>query len=295
MKKMLFLSLIPLALVILAQCATVQTWPDYDRRAGDRLIALQEKIGDGLKRDSLTPNQAQILLKKLENIRVDYLQLRDKRVYRDAWESLLGRIDVLESEINAALGRPVRIEGIRLEDRFTACQRRIDDGRISRRLSEGEAREFQARLDAVRGDYLRMTEGGRFFRDDDRAEISRRLDLIEIDISRYSGSANVIIPSPPIVTLPAEPDVVVIPGSDIYYIPDIESHIVFYEGNWYRLYDGHWYLSASLSGPWVYVETPPGVIVNLPSEYHGRHRIHFRDLKERWREWKREHRWEHED
>jgi hypothetical protein len=97
------------------------------------------------------------------------------------------------------------------------------------------------------------------------------------------------------MTIPAEPDVVVIPRSDIYYIPDIEARILFYDGNWYRLYDGRWYISASLSGPWVYVETPPIVIATLPSEYHGRYRIHYRDLKERWREWKLEHRWEHED
>jgi hypothetical protein len=281
MKKILFLSLVLMTTAILAQCASVQTWPTYEKRAGDRLTVLQEKIGDGLKTGALTPKQGQIFLKKLEDLRVFYLQLRDKRVYRDEWENLLRRIDVLESELNAALGRPVRIEGIKFEDRFIACQKRIDDARISRRLSEGEAREFQARLDAVRGDYLRMTEGGRFFRDEDRAEISRRLDLLEIDLSRYKG-ANVII-SPPIVTVPAEPDVIVIPGSDIYYIPDIEAHIVFYEGNWYRLYDGNWYISASLSGPWVYVESPPSVIVTLPSEYHGKHRIHFRDLKERWR------------
>lgn len=295
MKKILYLCLIPIGLIILAQCASIQTWPDYERRAGDRLLLLQEKIGDGLKTDALTPNQAQILLKKLEDIRVDYLQLRDKRVYRDEWENLLARIDVFEGEINASLGRSVRIEGMRFEDRFSTCQRRIDDARISRRLSEGEAREFQARLDAIRSDYLRMTERGRFYRDEDRAEISRRLDLIEVDISRYQAGADVIISSPPAITIPAEPDVIVIPRSDIYYIPDIDARIVFYDGNWYRLHDRHWYISASLSGPWVYVETPPGVIVTLPSEYHGRHRIHFRDLKERWREWKREHRWEHED
>src|SRR6266498_1838832 len=157
MKKILLISLVPLALIILTQCASWQTWPAYESRTQDRLMVLQEKIGDGLKTGALTPNQAGILLKKLENIRVDYLELRGKRVYREEWERLLVRIDDLEIEINAALGRPPRIVGIGLDERFIIIQRRIDDARVSGRLSEGETRDFQVRLDAVRSDYLRMT------------------------------------------------------------------------------------------------------------------------------------------
>ena len=186
MKKMLFISLLPLALAILAQCASVpQRWPTYERTAEDKMAVVQQKIGEGLKTAALTPDEAQIFLVKLEDIRKGYLMLRDKRVYRDEWESLLGRLDVLEREINNALTRPARIEGTTIEDRLIALQRRIDDRRITGRLTQTEGREFQARLDAIRSDYLRMTEGGRFIRDEDRVEISRRLDLLEIDLNRY--------------------------------------------------------------------------------------------------------------
>ena len=71
-----------------------------------------------------------------------------------------------------------------IEDRLIALQRRIDNDRITGRLTQTEAREFQPRLDAIRSDYLRMTEGGRFLRYEDRAEITRRIDFLEIDIDR---------------------------------------------------------------------------------------------------------------
>jgi hypothetical protein len=110
-----------------------------------------------------------------------------------------------------------------------------------------------------------------------------------------AADVTIKISPPPEITISSEPDVVVIPKTDIYYIPDVKANIVFYEGNWYRLYENHWFMSTSYSGPWVYVETPPGVIVNLPPEYHGEHHIHYKELKAKWKEWKREHHWEHED
>ncbi len=293
MKKALLIGLLPVGLFILAQCVSMQRWPDYERTAEERMTSIQQKIGQGLETGVLTPEKAQFLLSELENIRNDYLELREKNVYRSEWEDLLKRLDVLEDEVNNALARPAGFEKTGIEERFIAIQRRIDDDRTMRRLTETEAGEFQVRLDAIRNDYSRMTESGRFIRHEDREEIFRRLDLLEADLSRFEGSAT--ISSPSVVTIPAEPDVIVIPGSDVYYIPDIEANIVFYDGNWYRFYEGHWYLSASLSGPWVYIEDPPVVIATLPPRYYGKHRIHFRELKERWREWKREHRWEHED
>ena len=36
--------------------------------------------------------------------------LREKRVYREEWESLLGRLDALGDEINTAMARSTRIE-----------------------------------------------------------------------------------------------------------------------------------------------------------------------------------------
>jgi hypothetical protein len=53
--------------------------------------------------------------KKLEGgfmkvIQTDYTELRDRRVNRNGWESLLGRLDVVGDEINRALHLTTRIE-----------------------------------------------------------------------------------------------------------------------------------------------------------------------------------------
>jgi hypothetical protein len=162
-----------------------QTWPDYERSAESKMVVIQEKIGDGLKTGALTPDQSQMFLTTLKGIRTDYTELRDKRVYRDEWDRLLGRLDALGDEINRALARPARIEEPRNGDRIVAFQRRIDDGRISGRLPQTEGEEFQSRLDSIRRDYLRMTEGGRSTTYEERADISRRLDSLETDLNRF--------------------------------------------------------------------------------------------------------------
>jgi hypothetical protein len=147
------------------------------------MFALQRRIGDGLKNGELSANQAQVLLVKLEDIRRDYTLLRDRTATRDEWERLLKRLDMLEDEINMAVARPARIDETRIEDRIIAFQRKIDEGRISGRLTRLEGRDFQARLDAIRSDFLRMTRG-RLFTQEEREEILRRLDLLERDLNR---------------------------------------------------------------------------------------------------------------
>src|SRR3989339_1123383 len=93
-----------LALALLSGCATMpQTWPDYERSAENKMVVIQEKIGDGLKTGALTPDQSQMFLTTLKGIRTDYAVLRDKRVYRDEWDRLHGRLDTLGDEINRAL------------------------------------------------------------------------------------------------------------------------------------------------------------------------------------------------
>ena len=160
MKKMRLLGIVPLAVVILTQCATgPQRWPEYERRAEDRMMLLQEKIGDGLKTGTMPPAPAQVHLARLEDIRRDYRVLRDKMTYRNEWDSFFQRLDLLEAEINKDLVRPARTELPRVEDRIIQVQRRIDDGRSTGRLTSAEARDFQARLDAIRSDYSRMLEG----------------------------------------------------------------------------------------------------------------------------------------
>jgi len=75
------------------------------------MVVIQEKIGDGLKTGALSPDQSQMFLTTLKGIRTDYEALRDRRVYRDEWDRLNGRLDALEAEINRSFGRtPTRIE-----------------------------------------------------------------------------------------------------------------------------------------------------------------------------------------
>src|ERR1700690_92097 len=133
-QKVILLSvLMVLGLALFSGCASVQTWPDYERNAENKLVVIQEKIGDGLKTGALTPDQSQMFLTRLKAIRADYEALREKRVYRDEWESLLGRLDTLGDDINRALARTTRIEEPRNGDRIVALQRRIDRGRINGR------------------------------------------------------------------------------------------------------------------------------------------------------------------
>jgi hypothetical protein len=186
MKKIILLSVaMVFGLALLSGCATTQTWPDYERNAENRMVIIQEKIGDGLKTNALTPDQSQMFLTTLKGIRTDYEALRDKSVYRNEWEGLNVRLDALGAEINRALGRTARFEEPRNGDRIVAFQRRIDDGRISGRLPQTEGREVQARLDSIRRDYLRMTEAGRYATHEERSDISRRLDSLETELNRY--------------------------------------------------------------------------------------------------------------
>jgi hypothetical protein len=116
-------------LALFSGCATMpQTWADYERSAENKMVVIQEKIGDGLKTGALTPDQSQIFLTTLKGIRTDYTELRDKRVYRDEWDGLHGRLDALGEEINRALARRARIEEPRNADRIVALQRSIGCG-----------------------------------------------------------------------------------------------------------------------------------------------------------------------
>jgi len=178
--------LLVFGLALYSGCASMpQRWPDYARNAENKMVVIQEKIGEGLKTSTLTPDQSQSFLTQLKIIRMDYTELRDRRVYRGEWDSLLGRLDTVGDEINRALARNSRIEEPRSGDRIVALQRRIDDGRISERLPLKEGREFQSTLDSIRRDYLRMTEAGRYTTYEERADISRRLDSLETDLNRF--------------------------------------------------------------------------------------------------------------
>jgi hypothetical protein len=187
MKKAILLAvLMVFGLALFSGCATMpQTWPDNQRSAENKMVVIQEKIGDGLKTGALTTDQSQMFLTTLKGIRTDYEALRDRSVRQEEWNSLLGRLDVLGDEINRALARTTRIEEPRNADRIVTLQRRIDDGRTSGRLPQAEGRDYQSRLDSIRSDYLRMTEGGRSTTYEQRADISRRLDSLEADLNRF--------------------------------------------------------------------------------------------------------------
>jgi hypothetical protein len=185
LKVVLLSVLVVFGLALFSGCATTQTWPDYERNAENKMVVIQEKIGDGLKTGALSIDQSQMFLTRLKVIRTDYEVLREKRVYREEWESLLARLDALGDEINTAMARSTRIEEPRNADRIVSIQRKIDDGRINRRWSLTDERDYQSRLDSIRREYLRMTEGGRYSTSEERTDISRRLDSLEADMNRY--------------------------------------------------------------------------------------------------------------
>ena len=184
MKKRMLLVVVPLMMAVLVQCVSVpQRWPAYERRTEDRMFALQQKIGTGLASGELNPNEAQNLLAKLENVRGEYMVLRERRTTAEEWDPLLGRLDDLERDVNRVRAQPSRIDETRIEDRMIALQRRIDEGITAGRLTRIQGREFQLRLDAIRREFLQRIKD-RPFNPEERADISTRLDSLERDINR---------------------------------------------------------------------------------------------------------------
>jgi hypothetical protein len=174
-----------LGLTLFAGCASMQVWPDDERSAENKMTAIEGRIGEGLQTGGLTPDQSQMYLTTLKGIRTDYEALRDRIVYQEKWNSLHNRLDALGDDIDRAYNRTVRIEEPRDGERIAALQRVIDNGRINRRMSSAEEREFQTRLDSIRNDYLRITDRGRPATYEARADISRRLESLAIDLDRY--------------------------------------------------------------------------------------------------------------
>jgi hypothetical protein len=184
MKKMLFLVMVPVIMVVLVHCASApQMWPANERRTEDRMFVLQQRIGTGLASGELTPNEAQNLLAKLEDIRRDYTVLRERRTTQEEWDPLLRKLDDLEREVNRVRAYPSRIDETRIEDRMITLQRRIDEGIMAGRLSRVQGREFQLRLDSIRREFLQRIKD-RPISAEEKGEISSRLDSLERDINR---------------------------------------------------------------------------------------------------------------
>ena len=74
---------------------------------------------------------------------------------------------------------------------------------------------------------------------------------------------NIGIPLPPPFVIAAPPEVVVIPGTYVYYYPDVDFDLFFYGGYWFRPFGGYWFRSGSYGGPWVHIEGPPSVLLNI--------------------------------
>jgi hypothetical protein len=186
MKNRIFLSvLLVMGTALVAGCASMHTWPEHERSAENKMLVIQENIGDGLKTGTLSPDQSQEFLTTLKIIRSDYEGLSGKVVPREDWDRLHGRLDVLGADITRAKARTTRVDDPRNGDRIIALQGKIDDGRINKRWPLATEREFQTRLDSIRRDYLRMTEGGRHASYEESADITRRLDALESELNRY--------------------------------------------------------------------------------------------------------------
>ncbi len=114
--------------------------------------------------------------------------------------------------------------------------------------------------------------------------------------SMASVNINVNIPPPPVFTFSGPPELVLIPGTYAYYDPDVDFNLFFYSGYWYRPYRGYWFRSASYEGPWIYLGSPPPVLVSLPSDYRivtrGYRHIPYWELRRNWRTWQTNRYWD---
>jgi len=184
MKKKLLLIVVPVMMVFLIQCASIpKMWPANERRSEDRMFALQQKIGNGLALGEITPNEAQNLLAKLENLRKEYTVLRERRTLAGEWDPFLGRLNDIENEVSKVRAQPSRIDETKIEDRMIVFQRRINEGIMAGRLTRVQGRELQLRLDTIRRDFLQQIKD-RPLTLEERLGLSSRLDMLEVDINR---------------------------------------------------------------------------------------------------------------
>lgn len=186
MKKVLFITVaMLLALTLVSACASRRTWPDYEKSAANKMVILQENIGEGLKTGSFTPDTSQRFLTALKSVSTEFAELKGKKVSQQKWDSIHRRLDLLEDDLNRVSARAARIEEPKNGNRIVAAQRSIDDGVINGRVPLSEEKEFQVRLDAIRKEYLQMTAAGRSPTYQQRADISRQLDSLIEDINSF--------------------------------------------------------------------------------------------------------------
>lgn len=103
---------------------------------------------------------------------------------------------------------------------------------------------------------------------------------------------------PPVETEPT--DMVVVPseGHPVYLVPG-RVGLYFSEGSWYRFWGDAWYRAAFYGGPWAVIPGPPTYIAAVPPDYvlsvpPTYHRVGYRDFHSHWRDWNRNHYWDHQ-
>lgn len=209
MKKLVLLTLLAgLLLALFSGCASMQTSSVIERSIETRMIVVQEKIEDGQKTGALAPDQSRMYLETLKDIETDYAGSKGKNASHEERNSLQGRLDVLEKVVNKALtsadknGKPKSSFWERvgqdlgvldkteepkeptIGDRIVKLQKKIDDGRSGGAFSLKQGSDFQAVLDYVRSEYLRMMKDGRTATLEEKEVISRLLDSLETDLQQ---------------------------------------------------------------------------------------------------------------
>lgn len=178
--------LVIFGLSLFSGCAnSMHIWLVYEKSAENKSVAIEGRIEDGLKTGGLSPDESQMFLTTLKDIRIDCAELRDKNVYQEKWDSLHNKLNILSEEIDRALIWTTKIKKPSYFDKISTIQKSIDKGTISENVPPTGEREFHAsRLDSIRKDYLQMTEGKRPATDEERGDIFQRLDSLAMDISR---------------------------------------------------------------------------------------------------------------
>jgi hypothetical protein len=208
MKKFVLLMVVMgLGLALFSGCASMQTRLVYERSAETKMIVIQEKIADGEKTGSLTPDQSRMYQTTLKDIRAEYVGVKGKSVSTEEMNSLQGRLDVLGDVVYRALNPAKKNEAPKdsfwerfgrdmgvldrtektkeptMGERIITLQKNIDDGRSSGAFSLKQGDDFQSVLDYARREYLRMLDGVRPATIEESAAVSRLLDSLESDIN----------------------------------------------------------------------------------------------------------------
>jgi hypothetical protein len=92
--------------------------------------------------------------------------------------------------------------------------------------------------------------------------------------SLASGCAGEVVATPATVTVAATtPDLVAV-GPGVQVIADYDEPIFFADGFYWWLYEGYWYRSSYYTGGWIYVASPPPIIIGLRPPMYRHYRPH---------------------